>query len=99
MKNILLLSIFIFGITDSFAQIQSKNVRTEYTFEDVIRNGAARPEKFLESSETLPPAKPKSKLGTIDKWRYESCQQEAGSAPTPQGVILKKRVCDEQFDQ
>jgi hypothetical protein len=45
----------------------------------------------------MPPPKPE--LGMVDKWRYQSCQQGAAEAPTPQGVIIKLRVCREKFGQ
>jgi hypothetical protein len=45
-----------------------------------------------------PPFVPKT-LGPIDKWRYQSCQQDAAEAPTSQGVIIKLRVCREKFGQ
>jgi len=45
----------------------------------------------------MPPPKPE--LGMVDKWRYQSCQQDAAEAPTPQGVIIKLRVCREKFGQ
>jgi hypothetical protein len=38
-------------------------------------------------------------LGPIDKWRYESCQQDAATAPTQSGVNIKMRVCREKFGQ
>jgi hypothetical protein len=38
-------------------------------------------------------------LGTIERWRYESCQSDAAKAPTPQGVIQGMRVCRERFGQ
>jgi hypothetical protein len=40
-----------------------------------------------------------SELGFIDRWRYESCQKEAVSAPTPQGVNIGIRLCKEKFAQ
>jgi len=46
-----------------------------------------------------PPPIPKPELGPIDKWRYQSCQQGAATAPTSQGVIIKLRVCREKFGQ
>lgn len=48
---------------------------------------------------TLPPPKVIRKLGPIDKWRYESCQDVATKAPTPQGVNNGLRLCRERFDQ
>ncbi len=38
-------------------------------------------------------------LGTIEKWRYESCQTDAAKAPTSQGVNAGLRICREKFDQ
>jgi len=46
-----------------------------------------------------PPPPPKPELGPIDKWRYESCQQDAATAPTYQGVNIKMRVCRDKFGQ
>lgn len=48
---------------------------------------------------TLPAPKVIRKLGPIDKWRYESCQDAATKAPTPQGVNNGLRLCRERFDQ
>jgi hypothetical protein len=45
-----------------------------------------------------PPKSPKT-LGRIDRWRYESCQQDAAKAPTPQGVNIGMRLCREKFEQ
>ena len=44
-------------------------------------------------------APPKPMLGPIDKWRYESCQQDAATAPTSQGVAVKLRICRDKFGQ
>ncbi len=41
----------------------------------------------------------KPKLGTIDQWRYKSCQTDAAKAPTSQGVFQGMRVCREKFGQ
>ena len=41
----------------------------------------------------------KEKLGFIEKWRYESCQQDAATAPTQAGINIKMRVCREKFGQ
>lgn len=38
-------------------------------------------------------------LGPIDRWRYQSCQQDAAKAPTPMGVNTGLRVCREKFNQ
>lgn len=48
---------------------------------------------------STPPPAPKPELGPIDKWRYESCQQDAATAPTSQGVAVKMRICHEKFGQ
>jgi hypothetical protein len=45
-----------------------------------------------------PPFVPKD-LGPIDKWRYQSCQQDAALAPTSQGVGIRMRVCRQKFGQ
>jgi hypothetical protein len=48
---------------------------------------------------TLPlPFVPKT-LGPIDKWRYQSCQQDAATAPTQPGINIKMRLCREKFGQ
>lgn len=39
------------------------------------------------------------KLGTIDKWRFESCQDSATKAPTLQGVNKGLSICRERFGQ
>lgn len=44
-------------------------------------------------------SKQDSELGVIGRWRYESCQKEAASAPTPQGVNVGLRLCREKFTQ
>lgn len=54
--------------------------------------------RFYDKAPT-PPQSPKPELGPIDKWRYESCQQDAATAPTSQGVIIKMRVCRDKFGQ
>lgn len=56
---------------------------------------------YLDHLNNLPVTFPrKSKeLGLIDKWRYESCQENAIKAPTPQGVGNGLRICRERFDQ
>ena len=38
-------------------------------------------------------------LGSIDRWRYQSCRQDAAKAPTAQGVALGLRICAEKFKQ
>ncbi len=45
------------------------------------------------------PIKTQKKLGPIDKWRYESCQESAIKSPTPQGVGNGLRICRERFNQ
>jgi hypothetical protein len=83
----------LFGL--AIAESSGKNSTRPYTFDDFMRDDLIVPPQPTPPT----PVKNKAKLGIIDKWRYESCQQDAGSAATPQGVILKKRVCDEKFDQ
>ena len=39
------------------------------------------------------------KLGAIDKWRFESCQDSATKAPTMQGVTRGLSICRERFRQ
>lgn len=48
---------------------------------------------------TLKPAFVPRTLGPIDRWRYQSCQQDAAKAPTPIGVNTGLRVCREKFGQ
>lgn len=45
------------------------------------------------------PPPPKPKLGSIDQWRYESCQKDAAQAPTVLGVNTGLRLCREKFGQ
>lgn len=47
----------------------------------------------------LPPEPPKRELGTIDRWRFESCMTDAAKAPTEFGVRAGLRVCREKFGQ
>ena len=54
--------------------------------------------RFYGNTPTLPPP-PKPELGPIDKWRYDSCQQDAATAPTSQGVVVKLRICRDKFGQ
>ena len=53
----------------------------------------------MRRAEEIPPPPPKPELGPIDKWRYQSCQQDAATAPTHQGVIVRLRICREKFGQ
>jgi hypothetical protein len=53
----------------------------------------------LEKMKAENPTLPKSKLGPIDQWRFESCQTDAAKAPTSQGVFQGMRVCREKFGQ
>lgn len=48
---------------------------------------------------SLDAQKPKKELGSIDKWRYESCRDSATKAPTTAGVNRGLRICDERFGQ
>ncbi len=95
MKKLTAFVFYLFFVSFAIAQANGQNSTRPYTYEDIFIRGIAKPPE----EPPPPPAKSKAKLGIIDKWRYESCQQDAGSAHTPQGVILKKRVCDEKFDQ
>lgn len=45
-----------------------------------------------------PPFVPRE-LGTLDRWRYSSCQSDAAQAPTQQGVNIGIRLCREKFGQ
>lgn len=47
----------------------------------------------------LTPPKPKTKLGPIDVWYYESCRKEAAHAPTSQGVNIGMQLCRDKFSQ
>lgn len=38
-------------------------------------------------------------LGSVDRWRYNSCQSDAAQAPTQQGVQVGLRLCREKFGQ
>lgn len=51
----------------------------------------------LQAMPEQPVVKPK--LGWLDQRRYQSCQQDAAKAPTPQGVNVSMRICREQFNQ
>lgn len=46
---------------------------------------------------TLP--SPKRDLGFIDRWRYESCMQDAAKMPTEAGVRVAATSCNRQFGQ
>jgi len=51
-------------------------------------------------SPAAPAAAPAVKeLGPIDRWRYESCQQDASQAPTQTGVTVGLRICRKKFAQ
>lgn len=39
------------------------------------------------------------RLGPIDRWRFESCMDDAAKAPTPAGVRLAAHNCRRRFDQ
>ena len=47
----------------------------------------------------MPPPFIPINLGPIDQWRYESCQQDAATAATSQGVTVKLRICRDKFGQ
>lgn len=44
------------------------------------------------------PKKPKE-LGSIDKWRFESCKQDAAKSPTEMGVRVGIQICRDKFEQ
>lgn len=47
-----------------------------------------------------PPIQPLPKeLGQIDRWRYESCQQDAAKSPTELGVKVGLQLCRKKFGQ
>lgn len=46
-----------------------------------------------------PPLPAPKSLGWQEQRRYESCQQDAAKAPTPQGVVVGIRICREKFGQ
>ncbi len=49
---------------------------------------------------TLPPPPPgPRKLSAWERWRYESCQQDATKAPTTKGVTEGLWLCREKFGQ
>lgn len=48
---------------------------------------------------TPPPPKQSAKLGPIDRWRYNSCIEDAAKAPTEAGVRVGLKLCRERFDQ
>lgn len=90
-KAVILASVLLFsqmpGMTMAQTQKDQKPLAT-VDFDAAMRRASEIP---------LPPPKPE--LGPIDKWRYESCQQDAATAPTPQGVVVKMRICREKFGQ
>lgn len=61
-----------------------------------LLSGAAFSQVSASSSEAQ---KPPKELGFIDKWRYESCLQEAAKAPTERGVFLGMKICRDKFGQ
>lgn len=61
-------------------------------------------ERFLRVDPALVPhlfSEPRrpAQLNTIQRWRYDSCRQEALKAPTTVGVNKGLRLCDEKFEQ
>lgn len=38
-------------------------------------------------------------LGPIDKWRYDSCRQDAAKSPTEAGVRIGLQICRDKFEQ
>lgn len=54
-------------------------------------------EKLQQHLGYKPPVR--NTLGWLDQRRYESCQQDAAKAPTPQGVVVGLRICREKFGQ
>lgn len=55
----------------------------------------------LHGIERVPEQPPKAKreLGAIDRWRFESCMQDANKAPTALGVRSGQILCNEKFGQ
>lgn len=48
---------------------------------------------------TLPPQFKPAELGMVDKWRYESCLNDAAKAPTERGVSVGINLCHRRFKQ
>ena len=93
MKNALILAVTLL-LSQVFGVAMAQTEKYAKPWTDAEYDAASR--KFLEG---LPSPPPKPALGPIDKWRYESCQQDAATAPTQSGVNIKMRVCRQKFDQ
>jgi hypothetical protein len=80
----------LYGLNDATAvRVIQGSFYPQLSIEEVaLRFGVVMP----------PPFVPKD-LGPIDKWRYQSCQQDAALAPTSQGVGIRMRVCRQKFGQ
>jgi len=85
---VLLLSQMSGLATEHFGKTDPISDKKTFTYEEAID---------WSKGVITPPPKPE--LGPIDKWRYESCQQDAANAPTSQGVFVKMRICREKFGQ
>lgn len=52
-----------------------------------------------EVAASAPPPRTKRELGPIDRWRYESCMENANKSPTALGVRSGHNLCNEKFGQ
>jgi hypothetical protein len=59
------------------------------------------PRPAIDASVLLPekPATPPPELGPVDKWRFESCMNDASSKQTEQGVRVAVGECRRRFRQ
>lgn len=92
-KFIVVFCLALFFNGNGIAQQGGSNGK-EQTISSLISQGLRH-----EPPKQIPPEPAKRELGAIDRWRFESCQQDASKAPTQLGVVNGLRVCREKFGQ
>ncbi len=93
MKRVAVLILAVCAAGQVWAQKGDKS--QNFTMEDVIAKGY----RIRPPDPQPPPEPPKRELGTIDRWRFESCMTDAAKAPTEFGVRAGMHVCREKFGQ
>ena len=93
MKRVAVLILAACTVGQVWAQKGGKS--QNFTMEDFLRAGY----RVRPPDPPPPPEPPKRELGTIDRWRFESCMTDAAKAPTEFGVRAGLRVCREKFGQ
>jgi hypothetical protein len=91
--------LFVAVVSMQTGAVEKKEGKVLRSFDDLDAAGIGKGYVPQVEPPVPIPVMPKKHLGFVDAWRYDRCNDNATSAPTPLGVTQGLRLCREKFGQ